>query len=558
MNKNNRNINNFPINRRGFLSSALSLPLIAGLGLPALAAQSDKLRVALASFGGEQMDPAIEARASVFEIWLMVYENLIEIGQDNGLEPGLAESWSVDDSGKIWTFKLREGVQFHDGWGEMTAEDAIFSLNRWMDKRVTAPSRSLLVAAVDKIVELDRYRFAIHTKKVVASLPYLLSPHEAVTGIVFSKKYLLEQGGVDFPQQTDALNRQPIGTGPYRLASRARGESLLFEANTAYWKAQPTMQQIEILLIPDPSTQVAMLQSGDVDMVNVDFDRAQAMQSDDRIKIFDFANSVDFGFLFYATYADPAKGTPMADVRVRHALSKAIDRQTLIDALLYGNARLPSVPWPMSAHAQGIEVEDYTDWAKDLATYDPDGAKVLLAEAGYPDGFSGGRLYLTHFPGTLANAQQVVLAIAQMWEKIGVKINIETMDFPNLRPRLVGDPESPEISPSIVPFSAPPRFTTENLLTIWYQYQDRKAAKSQLTKIDAVDEAIVQLDAALSPETRRQVSRDILTRLNDEWVAVPILTSSVLVAVNADRVGNMVAREGWPAWGRVYDTVTSA
>lgn len=546
------------LNRRGFLGTVLSIPVLTALGMPAFAAATPRLRVALASLGGEQMDPAIEARASVFEIWLMVYENLVEIGPNNELAPGLAESWSVDETGKIWTFKLREGVQFHDGWGEMTAEDAVFSLNRWMDKRVTAPSRSLLVSAVEKIEQIDTYRFAVHTRRVVASLPYLMSPHEAVTGIVFSKKHLTEAGGADFTAQSDALNKQPVGTGPYRFVSRRRGESMLFEAHATYWNAQPAMREVEVLLIPDPSTQVAMLQSGDVDMISVDFDRAEALKGDDSVKIYDFANSVDFGFLFYATYAEPAKGTPLADVRVRHALSKAIDRQTLIDALLYGNAHLPNVPWPMSASAEGIVAEDYAGWAADIARYDPEGAKALLAEAGYPDGFSGARLYLTHFPGTLANAQQVVLAIAQMWEKIGVSIQIETMDFPNLRPRLVGDPESPQISPSIVPFSAPPRFTTENLLTIWYQYQGRDSAKSQLVHLPQVDTAIADLESALSPEVRREVSKEILARLNEEWVAVPILTSSVLVAVNARLVGSLTARQGWPAWGRVYDTVTTA
>lgn len=550
------------VSRRGFLASAFAFAAAGAIGSPSFAASGGRLRAAMASFGSEQMDPASETRHAVFEIWLMVYENLIEIGEDNALVPGLAESWSVDSTGLIWTFVLRKGVQFHKGWGEMTADDAVFSLERWMNPKAVASSRPMLMATIDKVVKTGDYSFEIHTKSVAASLPYLLSPHEATTGLVFSKKYLLEEGGEAFEDQNALLNKEPIGTGPYQLVERRRGESLLFEAVADHWRAKPEMKEVELLLVPDASTQTAMLQSGDVDLISIDFDRAATLQGDPNIAIHEFKNSIDFGLLFYATYGTPATGTPLADVRVRQALSKSIDRQTIIDALLGGNANLPSVPWGISPSGDGINPEDFKDWADDLATYDLDGAKALLAEAGYPDGFEGARLYLTHFPGSLSNAQQVVLAMSQMWSKIGIKVNIELMDYPNLRPRMIGDPNSDLIAPSIVPFSSAPRFTPTTWLAIWYRFQALDANKTQFTNdpelIAQVEETINLLSSELDAELRRNAIVKMMSTLNDQWLSVPVLTSSVLIAVNAQSIKGMVTRSVWPSLGRVYDTVTSA
>lgn len=530
------------ISRRAFVAGAGVVAGIAATGLPARRARAQAgaatLRIGQLTLGGENMDPAVEVRTPALNIHMMLYDCIVEIGPNNEVIPGIAESWSTDESGTVWTFKIRQGVQFHGGYGEVTSEDVVYSLDRYLAPDAKTSGRGTIVAAIESAVALDPYTVEIRTKGRVSGLLQLLSPHQVGTGVVYCKKYMLEEGGPTFEEQTALMNQRPIGSGPYEFEGRVRGQSMTFRAIENHWRVSPQVRRVEWLLIPDPSTQLFMLQSGELDMVELDADRAGQIQDAEGIAIYSIRNGIDFGLNVYATYSETAKSLPTSDVRVRHALSKAIDRKTIIETLMRGYAQLPQVSWGVAASADGIDIEDHKEWAEDLATYDPEGARALLAEAGYPDGFGGVKILMAQPNGGLPNMVEVTLAVAAQWAKVGVDVEIAPMEYTNLRPYLVGDQEDPFIGGQIVPFSNQPRLTAENFLSIFFKYVGGAPNHSQLLKSEELNALMAEMKETIDPDARNEVGKKAFGIVRDSWVSLHVLTADAVYGVNSDLVAN--------------------
>ncbi|WP_417725142.1 ABC transporter substrate-binding protein [Salipiger sp.] len=539
------------ISRRAFIAGTAGIAATATLPGRVFARETGTLRIGQIALGGENLDPTIEVRSTVSHIHLMLYDCLFEIGPDSELIPGLAESHTVDESGTVWTFKLREGVQFHGGYGEVTAEDAVFSINRWMQPEVASSGRTALVDAVKDMRVIDRYTFEISTGTVKASLPYLFSPHESATGIVFSRKYLLEEGGESFDEQTRLMNKLPIGSGPYQFVSRTRGQGMTFEAVDNHWRVSPEVRRVEWVLIPDPSTQLVMLQSGELDLVELDPDRVRQIEGAQDTSIYTFPGGLDYGIMIYFSFSDAAKSVPTSDVRVRHALSKAIDRKTIIDTLMHGFAKLPLAPWGVAPTADAVDLAASKPWADELATYDPEGAKALLAEAGYTDGLTLS-MKLANRNGALPNTIEVTLAIVAQWAKIGVKVDIETIEYTTLRPYLNGDPDDPYIAGALVPFSNQPRFTSENFMIPWLKSGVKKTYLLDDPKLNALIEDIGQEpDAA----RRTALGTEAWDIVRDGWTSIHVLMADTLYGADNRSIASWQTRPGWAFLSRQIETI---
>lgn len=328
--------------------------------------------------------------------------------------PALAESWRIVND-TTWEFKLRRGVRFHDG-SEMTAEDVKFSFERVPTIKNTPSSLTVYTKQIKAIEVVDRYTVRITTDQLFPLMPIYLS-----TIVIVSKKAAENATTEDFNQ-----GKAAIGTGPFKFVQWVKGERFVLERNDGYWGPKAEWTRVIMRPIPNATTRVAALLSGDIDIMDavptVDLER---LKRNGNIVL---SSSVTSRLMFLAPdhhrdnspFVTDKAGKPIAgkgplrDVRVRQAISKAIDRRAIAARIMDGAAEPtgqlvpkgflgfnPSIPAPV---------------------YDPEGARKLLAEAGYPNGF---RLTMQIPQNRYLNDVATGEAIAQMLTRVGIETKIE-------------------------------------------------------------------------------------------------------------------------------------
>ncbi|OAB55159.1 ABC transporter substrate-binding protein [Phormidium willei BDU 130791] len=288
--------------------------------------------------------------------------------ETNEIEPMLATAWRwVDDT--TLEMELREGVTFHDG-ESFEAEDVVYTLGRAIDpeSQIRAVNNVKWIAEVE---QLDDMTVRIHTDgPFPPALEYLAGPIP-----IYGKDYYETAG-------PEGMDRNPVGSGPYKVAEIRAGDRVRFEANEDYWtggpRGVPAIGTLVFRTIPDKNTQVAELMSGGVDWLwKVDPDQGQALKAHPQITV-EAAPTMRVGYL-QLDAAGRTGDTPMTDRRVRKAIAHAINRQGIVDALLGdGGMVVHSTCFPAQFGCTE-EVERYP--------YDPERARALLAEAGYAEGF---------------------------------------------------------------------------------------------------------------------------------------------------------------------------
>jgi peptide/nickel transport system substrate-binding protein len=252
-----------------FLVLAAFLALLAGA--PVHAAESGTtLRYAAANFGEESMDPTRTSISASLGLVGPLWDWLTEVDANGKLTPGLALSWQPGADGLSWTFKLRPGVKFHDG-SEMTAEDAKFTLmDGFLRPKAKASRVRQFRKGIKEIQVIDRHTVKIVTAKPWPTLPYDLANQPGIEGIVLPKAYIKKVGWDGFAQK-------PVGTGAWKFVKHEVGNFIEFEAVKNHWRKSPRFDRLRILLVPEVSTRVAMLKTGQVDMARISLDEVPDM-----------------------------------------------------------------------------------------------------------------------------------------------------------------------------------------------------------------------------------------------------------------------------------------
>jgi peptide/nickel transport system substrate-binding protein len=316
----------------------------------------------------------------------------------NDEAPCLAESWTESPDGLVYEFTLREGVQFHNG-DPFTAEDVQFSFRRY--KGVSATLLQERMKAVE-IVAPHRVRFVLHTP-----WPDFLTFYASLaTGAawVVPKKYIEQVG-------EDGFRRHPIGLGPYRFVRMTPGVELVLEANEQYWRKTPSIQRLVFKGVPERSTRLAMLKTGEADIGYLMIgEEAEAITRDPRLRLAHVIPSSGWWVEFPEQW-DPH--SPWHDRRVRLAAALAMDKQAINEAERLGFSRLTGSIIPR-ALAFALPLEPYP--------YDVAQAKRLLAEAGYPTGFDAGDL--TPLPPFTTFGE----AVANDLRAVGIRTQVRTME----------------------------------------------------------------------------------------------------------------------------------
>ena len=386
------------------------------LAFLALCAQADTLRIGLSS-DVTSMDPQWNNSGPNVSLATHVFEPLTLTDRNGRLIPGLATSWKSLDP-LTWEFKLRPGVRFHDG-SELTADDVVFSIERPKTMQGSPASFTSFVRPFIEVIAVDKATVRIRT-----AVPHVLVPYDLNSIFIVSKKAASGAGNADFDN-----GKAAIGTGPFKLVSFQRGDRIELARNDAYWGAKPAWDKVTFRMMSNDAARIAALLSGDVDAIeNVPTADVARLSSDARFKV-DRQTSWRTLFWHMDQYRDvtpfatdksgkPLAKNPFRDARVRLAISKAINRDAIVSRVMEGLAVPASnlVSPGIFGHNPAIPVD----------AYDPAGAKKLLAEAGYPDGFN----LTIHAPNNrYVNDSRIAETVAALLSRIGIATKVETQPW---------------------------------------------------------------------------------------------------------------------------------
>ncbi len=380
--------------RPGIIVSIVTVLLWALAVAPGEAARPEgTLTVAVATFGNERWLPHLYPGAEdvVLKPW---GENLLTRDPKTGeLAPMLAERWKIADDGRTWTFYLRKGVQFHGGRGEVTAEDVRFTFAS-IAKEGSASSLAPEFRAIKSMEVENPYTITVRfDKPTVAFGNKVTQGLFASVAFIHSEKYIEGVG-------EQGAERSPVATGPYRFVEHVRGDRIVYEAVENHWRATPHWKRLVLLKVPEPSTRMAMLRAGNVDVIEVGGEYVDELKKVG-VRTLTMPNVAWLYIILGGQW--PSKATydpkvpwasPDADRarKVRLALNLAVDKHAIMQRVL-GNLGTVSGAWLAYPNDPWS-----TDALKKPYPYDPAKAKALLAEAGYPGGFEL-TMNLTAWPG---------------------------------------------------------------------------------------------------------------------------------------------------------------
>ncbi len=407
--------------------ATLSLASVAALGLPAGMVAAQSLTIGLAS-EPTAADPHYHKVTTNDSFSAHIFESLINRNAKMELIAGLAESWKpVDDN--TWELKLRKGVKFSNG-EPFTSKDVLFTICRVLNNE-TNVSRSYMepMQNFTDVQTPDEYTVIIKSDRPIPTMPNELARSLPIiwSGIAkFDKlRFAPKEGcGVTSPWPTVAefnTGRLSIGTGPYKLKSYVKGTGIEMERNEGYWGAKPHWKTVKMVPVPNAGPRLTGLMSGDYDVIE-----SPAARDLPRIKEnskLDFVATPSTRLIFFqpdsgraqSPFVKAADGkNPLQDLRVRQAISMAIDRKAIVQRLMDGMATVANQYMPAGMFGS-------LDKPAEIK-FDPEAAKKLLAEAGYPNGFE---LTLTTTNDRYINDGQIAQAVAQYLTRIGIKTTVD-------------------------------------------------------------------------------------------------------------------------------------
>jgi peptide/nickel transport system substrate-binding protein len=395
-----------PIQARALLASAFVAVLLFGT-MPAqahhAAAGANVLTIG-ASSDALTLDPAVTTDEASLPVEDLIYNSLVKLDTKAQIVPDLATSWNITDSGKTYTFHLRSGVTFHDGTA-LTSSDVAANFARLQDKKTASPWASFFTPVVSVSTPDDA------TVVVKLSKPY--GPFLAVIAsflTVTPAKFLTDHAG--------KLTRVEDGTGPYMLKSWAPNTSITLVKNPHYFVAgQPHFDSIVFQIIPSDASRVAALRTGQIQFAAfldpIYFPQVQQLQQSNLVSVLHVLD-INYHLLGFNT-----KRKPFDNPLVRLALSYAIDRNQILQAAGRGQGVVTGLLTP-ALSSWALPVKQYPSYTPNLAR-----AKQLLAQAGYPKGFTFSVMASHYLPSDYTAAE----IIQQQLKPLGVTVNIATTEW---------------------------------------------------------------------------------------------------------------------------------
>lgn len=344
------------------------------------------------------LDPTANTAAAIDRVvWSNVFETLTKVNDQGQLVPGLAKKWDASPDGKTYTFYLVEGVKFHNG-ELFNSSVAKWNLERAKSEGTTNPHPEYF--RVIETIETPEDGVLRVTLKDVDAL-FLIHMAEGDASMLPMKRY-------------EKAKSHPIGTGPFRFVKWVKGDRVELTRFDGYWNPElPYLDKVTFRFIPDANAQTAALKAGDIDVIGWigSPETAVELAKDKRFRVLAGASTSD------VILSTNNKAKPFDNLKVRQAMAHAIDRKMIIDLAMSGYGTPIGTHWSPAAPY-------YIDLTG-MYPYDPEKAKKLLAEAGYPNGFDA----VLKVPGKYAYSVRVGEVIADLFAKVGIRLKIENIEW---------------------------------------------------------------------------------------------------------------------------------
>ena len=350
-------------------------------------------------------DPNVAKASQDSNYHMAVFDSLVDRGPDGKIIPMVAESWE-NPTPTEWIFHIRHGITFHNG--EVLDAHAVAAT---LD-RVTTPMKDFTTVYPDYQGLASWKATDDYTVQIVTKAPDPLFLGRFIRFFVTPPKYIAEVGNEGFEQH-------PIGSGPFEFVDRVKDSYIKLKANPDYWRGAPGVSELEFRIIPDSSTAVQALKAGEVDIVqNLPADQFAILNASPGTKALGVPSArVPFVWLYPSSPQEGAE--PLKDERVRQALNYAVNVDNIIKYVLQGQATRVSTIVPPMAFAYDTSLDPYP--------YDPDKAKELLSEAGYPDGFD--TVFEVPSAGITSKPVEVGEAIAADLAKVGIRATVQPREL---------------------------------------------------------------------------------------------------------------------------------
>ena len=459
------------------------------------APERDKITIAIPQ-DLDALDPHKAAAAGTREVLFNVFEGLVKPDVNGDLIPALASEWTISDDAIVYTFTIREGVKFHDGT-EVTAEDVVYSVNRCLDDATASPYQSGL-KSLESIAVNDEGKV-----EITLSAP--------------DSEFLTQLTCPVIPEAAGDPEKNPVGTGPYKYVSRAPRQNLILEAFEEYWDAEhkAAIRNVECKIEADANTIAMGLESGAIDMFcRLTPEQMDALQGVETLEITEGPMN-----LVVAVYLNNAVA-PFDDVRVRQALSLALDKQEIMDFMFDGAGS------PIASSMFPAFGKYYDDSLNDLYPTDTAKAKELLAEAGLADGFT----FSIQVPSNYQQYVDMSEIIREQFAKIGVTMDIQLIEWSSWLEDVYG---GRDFEATIVGVDA----STLAASALLSRFRSDASNNFVNFSSEAYDRVFAEAKAAIDDEEKTAKYRECVKILAEEAANVYIMDMPSYTALNKDFTG---------------------
>jgi peptide/nickel transport system substrate-binding protein len=474
-----------------FLAAFISIT--TGYGSPALALEK-VVRMALKASDICSLDPHYGTTAIDYACLAPMFNGLVRFKPEDinpeKIEPDLAERWERSKNGLVWTFYLHKGVKFHKGYGELTAEDVKFSLEKAANK--TTSGFAADYAALDKVEAIDNYTVRITFRNPVPSVLGILTNYHG--GYIVSKKAVIEKG--------DKFKLDPIGTGPFMLKEYIPKEKVVEVRHPEFFMGRPRLDRVEVWFMPDAASRETAFRKGEMDIIEGEREQAwvNKMRSIPGTAVEIFGPGETLVLHFNMTKK------PLDDIRVRRAICHAIDRNELMNFLG------PDV----TSKLVSVIPMDYLGGTDKVPTYEfnPEKAKKLLAEAGYPMGFEMS-IVITE----MLEYRRPMEQIQEQLRRVGINLRMDVMTHTAFHQQIRKD-----VNPVVLYVCA--RFPTANpILTEFYHSRSIVGTPTAITNFshyNKIDDLIEKARVETDPKRQKTFWTEAQKKIIEDAVALPL------------------------------------
>ena len=470
-------------------------------------AVKDTLTIALA-YDISSLDPQVGKEARACVVSQQIFDTLLQWDPEGGMGseivPALATSWEYLDDCTL-ELKLREGVLFHNG-EEMTADDVVYSIERTMNSSYVGYHAT----AIDHVEKVDDY-----TVRIVTSEPYgPLLAALCVTAFSVVCKSVAEA-------DEDGFAENPVGTGPYKFVSYTSGDNIQLEAFDDCWRGTPVTKHINMVIIPENSQRTVMLETGEADIAyDILPNDVNRIEENEDLTLANIQGAKTYVMRF--NYDNEG---PVGDKRVRQAIEYCLNREQMVDVILYGHG----YPAYSTAGTQNLIYQEV-----EHRTQDFDKARELLEEAGYADGFE-----MNLWTSTDSVLSQYANVIQSELAKVNIDVNIEILESSALLANTESDKENYD---SMVNFANDLTFDARYFLYSFYY--SGSSNNSSFMHNDQLDELLLAGRQIIDVDEAQDTYKAINDILMDERVEIPLFYDEVLVGMSKDVFGFIPKAQG--------------